>query len=131
MTFGERLSKARKEKGLTQEGLGKGLATDGEDASKSVVLGWEKDRHFPRADQLAMICQRLDCSSDYLLFGGEATPATLSPEALALAREFDSFDESDRRHLLAMWKVMAKFAKDEKKLPPDGPEQEQVHRKFK
>jgi transcriptional regulator with XRE-family HTH domain len=69
MTFGARLTEARKRKQLTQDGLGKGLGTDGKDASKAVVYGWEKDQHFPRVDQLALICERLGCSADYLLFG--------------------------------------------------------------
>lgn len=69
MSFGARLKEARKRKGLTQEGLGKGLGTDGKDASKAVVHGWEKGDHFPRVDQLEMICDRLDVSADFLLYG--------------------------------------------------------------
>lgn len=69
MGFGERLAAARIAAGLTQAGLGRGLGTDGSDCHKSVVLGWEKGRHFPRVDQLVLICRKLNCSADELLFG--------------------------------------------------------------
>ena len=69
MSFGARLTAARKKKKLTQAQVGKGLGTDGADAGKSVVYGWERQGHYPRADQLAMICERLDCSADELLTG--------------------------------------------------------------
>lgn len=82
MTFGTRLAAKRNEKGLTQTGLGVGLNTGGEDASKSVVYGWEKDQHYPRVDQLVLICERLNCSADYLLFGISST-LPFSPETLA------------------------------------------------
>jgi transcriptional regulator with XRE-family HTH domain len=73
MEFGERLAAERKAKGLSQDAFGKGLGCawrDGKrtDAGKQVVLGWEKGRHFPKVDQLVLIC-KLGCSSDYLLFG--------------------------------------------------------------
>lgn len=71
MNFGARLVKARNLKKLTQEQVGKGLGTDGADVTKSTVYGWEKSGHFPRADQLALICDRLDCSADWLLTGAK------------------------------------------------------------
>jgi transcriptional regulator with XRE-family HTH domain len=100
MSFGTRLTEARKKKLLTQEGLGKGLGTDGKDASKAVVYGWEKDQHFPRVDQLAMICQRLEVSADYLLFGTIAESALL-PEVATVAAEVNSFPPKHRRVALA------------------------------
>lgn len=99
MTFGERLTAARKKKGLTQDGLGKGLGTDGKDASKAVVLGWEKNRHFPRVDQLAMICERLTVSADYLLFGTKAE-SDLPQEVLRLASAIEALS-ADERDLIA------------------------------
>jgi transcriptional regulator with XRE-family HTH domain len=94
MTFGMRLTAARKHAGLTQQELGRGLGTDGADASKSVVYGWEKDQHYPRVDQLVLICERLKCSADYLLFGRESQ---FTPEARELAKWFDKLtDERDR-----------------------------------
>lgn len=84
MSFGARLTEARKRKGLTQSQLGEGLGTDGADCSKAVVYGWEKDQHFPRVDQLALICARLGVSADFLLFGHIAQPGLL-PEAVEIA----------------------------------------------
>jgi transcriptional regulator with XRE-family HTH domain len=101
MTFGARLTAARKTKGLTQAELGKGLGTDGKDVSKAVVYGWEKDQHHPRVDQLELICQKLGCSADYLLLGQEAAPG-LSPESLAVARTVDTFEPKIRAHVLRM-----------------------------
>lgn len=69
MSFGSRLTEARKRKGLTQAQVGEGLGTAGADVGKSVVYGWERKNHYPRADQLAPLCQRLDCSADWLLTG--------------------------------------------------------------
>lgn len=69
MTFGSRLKAAREAKGLSQTELGKGLNTGGEDAKKAVVSGWENDHHYPRVDQLMLICNKLGVGADFLLFG--------------------------------------------------------------
>lgn len=71
----------RKLRGMTQTELGKGLGTDGADVGKQVVYGWEKDQHYPRVDQLILICEKLSCSADHLLFGNGAM--TISPKFLA------------------------------------------------
>jgi transcriptional regulator with XRE-family HTH domain len=101
MSFGKRLTEARKKKGLTQEQLGKGLATDGQDASKSVVYGWEKDQHFPKVDQLVLICNKLGCSADYLLFGGSVAPA-LAPEIAAVAMQINNLPDTQRELILTV-----------------------------
>lgn len=67
-SFGYRLKVARRAAGLTQAELGKGLGTDGVDVGKAVVSGWEQEQHFPRIDQLLLICRRLGVSADGLLF---------------------------------------------------------------
>jgi transcriptional regulator with XRE-family HTH domain len=90
MTFGERLRDARKAKNLTLEQLGVGLGTDGKDATKAVVWGWEKGQHFPRVDQLALICARLKCNAHFLLFGeGQAGAESLPADAMGLAERLD------------------------------------------
>jgi transcriptional regulator with XRE-family HTH domain len=68
-SFGKRLAARRAQKELRQEDLGKGLGTRGKDVGKSVVYGWEKDQHHPRVDQLLLLCQKLGCGADWLLFG--------------------------------------------------------------
>lgn len=91
---------ARKAKKLTQEGLGKNLGTDGKDASKAVVYGWEKDQHYPRVDQLVLICDKLDESADYLLFGRRPTVANLTPEVSALAEAIEKLTKPQRDWVL-------------------------------
>jgi transcriptional regulator with XRE-family HTH domain len=99
MTFGARLAELRKLKRLTQDQLGKGLGTDGKDVGKAVVYGWEKDQHSPRADQLAMICERLGTSADYLLFGRVAE-ASLLPEVSRLASDINQLPSGQRELVL-------------------------------
>jgi transcriptional regulator with XRE-family HTH domain len=123
MSFGERLRKAREAKKLTQDELGKGLGAPDpddplarrKDAGKQVVLGWEKGRHYPKVDQLTLICQRLGVSADYLVFGVETS--ALSPDALALARFFDA-SPSARRLLLET----ARFVRDASANDVDQPD---------
>lgn len=78
---------------MTQQELGKGLSTGGEDASKSVVYGWEKNQHYPRVDQLMLICQKLTCSADYLLFGLDPT---LSPKVKAAQQAVQELSDEER-----------------------------------
>lgn len=119
MTFGARLKTARTAKGLTQEELGRGLSTDGKDASKSVVYGWEKDQHYPRTDQLEMICKKLGCSADYLLFGIESQ-AVFSTEAAQIARQFDEVEGEDRKQLFTLWQEMSRFVRRRSEPPSEG-----------
>ena len=100
MTFGNRLAELRKSRKMTQSDLGRGLGTDGVDVGKQVVYGWVKGLHFPRVDQLLMICARLGCSADYLLLG---TERALSPQAVELGTEFDKIeDPRDRERALML-----------------------------
>lgn len=94
MSFGARLAARRKELGLTQEDLGTGLGTNGADAGKQVVVGWEKGRHFPRVDQLQLICDRLGCSSDFLVLGMAAS----WPFSIEIGR-FLALNPSDREQV--------------------------------
>lgn len=121
MSFGERLRQARLKKDLTQDGLGKGLGTNGEDAGKAVVSGWEKNRHFPRADQLALICEKLGVGADYLLFGKIAA-TNLSPEAAAIATEIDAFSGQQRDQVLLACKSVISVARGGRPKPQQGSE---------
>lgn len=98
--FGDRLRKARQEKGLTGEALGKGAGEKGKDASKQSVADWEHDRHYPKADQLRIICIRLGVSADHLLFGDVAERLKLSQAETAVR----ALTDEQRRELLSkMW----------------------------
>lgn len=62
MTFGDQLTKARKEKELTQEELAEKL-----NLSRQTILRWEKNQVFPDISNLKAVAQVLDVSFDYLL----------------------------------------------------------------
>lgn len=62
MTFGDQLTKARKEKELTQEELAEKL-----NLSRQTILRWEKNQVFPDISNLKAVAQFLDVSFDYLL----------------------------------------------------------------
>lgn len=62
MTFGEKLSKMRKEYNYTQEQLADILGVSRQSVSK-----WESDIVYPETDKLIEIGKLFDCSMDYLL----------------------------------------------------------------
>jgi transcriptional regulator with XRE-family HTH domain len=111
MSFGARLAEARKRKGLTQTQLGQGLGTDGADASKAVVYGWEKDQHFPRVDQFALICEKLKVSPDFLLLG-VASEGSLSPELAQLAAAIETLTPKWKDWVLMTLREAIKLARE-------------------
>ena len=115
MTFGKRLAAVRKERGLTQQDLGRGLGTDGADAGKQVVYGWEKDQHFPKVDQLILICRKLKCSADYLLFGVQDG----SPRLIHAKQAVQELTDEERLALFAT--IQGPPALGGEKLPPAPP----------
>src|SRR5690625_897129 len=62
MTFGEKLYKLRKEKGLSQEALAEKLNT-----SRQAISKWENDQGFPETEKMIMIGNIFEVSMDYLL----------------------------------------------------------------
>lgn len=62
MTFGEKLSKLRKENNYTQEQLADILGVSRQSISK-----WESDMTYPETDKLIKLGKLFDCSMDYLL----------------------------------------------------------------
>ncbi|MBQ2900014.1 MAG: helix-turn-helix transcriptional regulator [Oscillospiraceae bacterium] len=62
MTFGEKLSKLRKEYNYTQEQL-----ADIFGVSRQTVSKWESDIAYPETDKLIKIGKLFECSMDYLL----------------------------------------------------------------
>lgn len=62
MTFGEKLKKARKEAGLSQEQLAEKLSV-----SRSAVAKWENDKGMPDIQNLKALASLLNTSIDYLL----------------------------------------------------------------
>lgn len=62
MTFGEKLSKSRKENNYTQEQLADILGV-----SRQTISKWESDIAYPETDKLIKIGKLFKCSMDYLL----------------------------------------------------------------
>ena len=62
MTFGEKLSRLRKENNYTQEQLADILCVSRQSVSK-----WESDIAYPETAKLIEIGRLFDCSMDYLL----------------------------------------------------------------
>lgn len=62
MTFGEKIEKLRKEKGLSQEALAKAIGT-----ARRTVIGWESEGRYPRRQEMyEKLAEVLDCSASYL-----------------------------------------------------------------
>ncbi|PAV28448.1 transcriptional regulator [Virgibacillus profundi] len=62
MTFGEKLFKIRKEKGLSQEALAEKLNT-----TRQAISKWENGQGYPETEKLLMIGNIFEISMDYLL----------------------------------------------------------------
>lgn len=62
MTFGKKLFKLRKEKGLSQEQLAEQMNT-----TRQAVSKWENDQGFPETEKLMMLGNIFSVSIDYLL----------------------------------------------------------------
>lgn len=107
MEFGDRLKAARNRAELSQEQLGKGLGENGKDVTKQTVWGWESGEHFPKVDQLALICGKLRVTADELVFGSQSD---LSAEARQLARDFDALSERQKRTLRTLWTAFIRDA---------------------
>lgn len=114
--FGMRLRQARQSAKLSGTELGRGAGDKpGKDASKQSVADWESERHYPKADQLRLICLKLNISADYLIFGDIKKDAALM-KAASVVQELT---EDQRKALLAM--MLGPAVPDghvEKHLPP-------------
>lgn len=62
MTFGEKLSKLRKENNYTQEQLADML-----NVSRQSVSKWESNMAYPETDKIISLARLFECSTDYLL----------------------------------------------------------------
>lgn len=62
MTFGEKLSKLRKENNYTQEQLANII-----NVSRQSVSKWESNAAYPETDKLISLSRLFECSTDYLL----------------------------------------------------------------
>jgi transcriptional regulator with XRE-family HTH domain len=76
-TFDSRIRTARRQRGLSQEGLARLV-----DASKNSVQNWERNGTLPRSETVAALARALDVSADYLL-GLSDDLASVAPRVTA------------------------------------------------
>ena len=62
MSFGEKLTKLRKEEGMSQEDLANSL-----NVSRQAVSKWESNSSYPETDKIIAICKLFNCSMDELI----------------------------------------------------------------
>jgi len=68
MSFGEKLTKLRKEKGMSQEDLANNL-----NVSRQAVSKWESNNSYPETDKIVAICKLFSVSMDELIGLKEGT----------------------------------------------------------
>lgn len=78
ITFGEKLSKQRKQKNITQEELAELLQV-----SRQAISKWENGIAYPETDKLIRMSEIFNCSLDYLLKDTPEEPPTESPDPSA------------------------------------------------
>jgi transcriptional regulator with XRE-family HTH domain len=113
--FGERLKLARTQAGISGAELGKGAGENGRDATRQSVSDWEHDRHYPKADQLRIICLKLNVTADHLIFGDLRQSQAIAKAASAV---LELTDEQRRALLALMLGPAASDSHVEKHLPP-------------
>jgi transcriptional regulator with XRE-family HTH domain len=94
MTFGERITYARKQKKFTQGDLGKAVGTSGD-----IIGKYERDEIKPSIDTAAKIADALECTLDYLVKDGEYK--NIDNDALNRLKLIEKLPKDERSHLFA------------------------------
>ncbi|MCH7411742.1 helix-turn-helix domain-containing protein [Belliella sp. DSM 111904] len=102
MTFGERITYARKQKKMTQGALGKAVGTSGD-----IIGKYERDEIKPSIDTASKIADALGVTLDYLVKDGEYQ--NIDNDALKRLQQLEKLDPRDKDHLYAL--MDAFFAK--------------------
>lgn len=102
MTFGERITYARKQRKLTQNDLGKSVGTSGD-----IIGKYERDEIKPSIDTAAKIAEALNVTIDYLV--KDAEYQNIDNETLKRMQNIEKLTPEDRGHVYAM--LDAFFAK--------------------
>lgn len=102
MTFGERITYARKQKKMTQSDLGKVVGTSGD-----IIGKYERDEIKPSIDTAAKIADALSVTIDYLV--KDAQYQNIDNETLKRMKELERLSKEDKGHVFAM--LDAFFAK--------------------
>ena len=103
MTFGERITYARKQKKMTQNDLGKAVGTSGD-----IIGKYERDEIKPSIDTAAKIAEALSVTIDYLVKEGEYQ--NIDNETLKRMKQLEKLSPEDKSHVFAM--LDAFFAKN-------------------
>ena len=97
MSLGEKIKLLRKEKGWSQEQLGKQI-----DIVKSVIWKYEKDAAIPSAEVVKRMAQAFSVSTDYMLFD-EAEKENITKisdkKLLKQFEEINTMDENIKEHV--------------------------------
>lgn len=100
MTFGQRVTLARRQKKLTQAQLGTAIGTTGDMVGK-----YERDAIKPSIEVAAKIAEVLECTLDYLIRdirNHEEKERTTSPAMTEYLHKLEKLPLRDREHVLAV-----------------------------
>jgi transcriptional regulator with XRE-family HTH domain len=103
MTFGERITYARKQKKLTQADLGKAAGTSGD-----IIGKYERDEIKPSIDTAAKIADALGVTLDYLV--KDKQYQNIDNDALKRLKLLEKLSPEDKQHIFAL--MDAFFAKN-------------------
>jgi transcriptional regulator with XRE-family HTH domain len=103
MTFGEKITYARKQKKMTQGDLGKAVGTSGD-----IIGKYERDEIKPSIDTAAKVADALGVTLDYLVKDGQYQ--NIDQEALNRLKLIEKLPKEERSHLFAT--MDAFFAKN-------------------
>lgn len=85
MTFGEKLFKLRKEKGLSQEALAEQIGT-----TRQAISKWENNQGFPETEKLLQLSNIFETSIDFLL-KDEKSSNTVNERGYYVSKEMAMF----------------------------------------
>jgi transcriptional regulator with XRE-family HTH domain len=94
MTFGEKVTYARKQKKMTQGDLGKAVGTSGD-----IIGKYERDEIKPSIDTAAKVAEALGVTLDYLVKDGEYQ--NIDQDALNRLKLIEKLPKDERSHLFA------------------------------
>ncbi|MCW3465173.1 helix-turn-helix domain-containing protein [Chitinophaga nivalis] len=99
MTFGQKITLARKDKNWTQAELGDAIGT-----SRDIVGKYERDEIKPSIEVAAKIADVLDCSLDYLVRGitSQINMATTSPDLIQYMIRLGNLLPVHKDHVIAV-----------------------------
>jgi len=95
MTFGERVTSIRKQKGSSQGELGRALGKSGGD----IIGKYERDEVTPSVKVAAKIAQQLDVQLDYLVGNNDSL---LDPDIVKKIQEIQKLMPEDKSHVFAV-----------------------------